>query len=145
MQGPPILIVEDSDEDYEAMARALSRAQSQQPLVRCTSGDDALTWLQERSGSSIISATCLPGLIVLDLNLPGTDGREVLREIKQSAHFAMIPVVVFTTSSNPHDVLECYRAGANTYIPKPVDLEKFYQIIAMLYDYWFRIARLPEH
>jgi two-component system response regulator len=83
-------------------------------------------------------------VILLDLNLPGTDGREVLEEIKRDADLTRIPVIVLTTSSDQRDIDRCYQAGANTYIQKPVDLESFFRAIAQLKEYWFEIAALPR-
>lgn len=137
-----ILIVEDSAEDYEATVRALRRAAVGAALVRCVDGDDALDWLQ---GMGRYAGQRLPWplLILLDLNLPGTDGREVLAAVKADARLAQIPAVVLTTSSNPRDVADCYRAGANSYIIKPVNLSLFYEAVACLAQYWLQVATLP--
>jgi CheY-like chemotaxis protein len=136
-----ILIVEDSAEDYEATVRALRRANAQVGLVRCVDGDDALDWLYARAP---YGDRQLPLLIMLDLNLPGTDGREVLATIKTDRQLAHIPVVILTTSSNPRDVTDCYHSGANSYIIKPVNLHLFYETIACLVRYWLEIVVLPE-
>jgi two-component system response regulator len=80
----------------------------------------------------------------LDLNLPGTDGRDVLVEIKREQTLADIPVVVLTTSSDRRDVTGCYQAGANSYVQKPVDLDGFMEAIQRLHDYWFDVAILPD-
>ncbi|MBS1212917.1 MAG: response regulator, partial [Proteobacteria bacterium] len=85
-----------------------------------------------------------PIVILLDLNLPGTDGREVLAEIKQDERLRQIPVVVLTTSSDERDIERCYQMGANSYIKKPVDLEGFMRAIQLLKDYWFEIVILPK-
>lgn len=86
-----------------------------------------------------------PGLIVLDLNLPGTDGREVLRRIKQDDNLKMIPVVVFTTSNNPKDIEVCYRYGVNSYIVKPINFTQLKRDIQMLVEYWFEVTTLPDY
>jgi CheY-like chemotaxis protein len=137
-----ILVVEDSAEDYEATVRALGRASLTAPIVRCVDGDDALDWLY-RQGDYAGKQLPPPLLILLDLNLPGTDGREALTAIKADAELSHIPVVVLTTSSNPRDVADCYRAGANTYIIKPVNLPLFYEAVACLVQYWLQVAALP--
>ena len=85
-----------------------------------------------------------PGIILLDLNLPGTDGREVLAEIKGEHALADIPVVVLTTSADHRDVEACYQAGANSYVQKPVNLDAFMEAIQRLHDYWFDVVILPE-
>ena len=83
-------------------------------------------------------------MILLDLNLPGTDGRDVLAEIKRDEHLKLIPVVVLTTSSDERDIEKCYQAGANSYMKKPVDLGGFVSAIQRLKDYWFEIVILPK-
>ncbi len=86
----------------------------------------------------------VPSLILLDLNLPGTDGREVLEEIKQDEKLKIIPVIVFTTSSNPKDIESCYRFGVNSYVLKPINIDKSKEVMQSIVDYWFNIAVLPE-
>ena len=86
-----------------------------------------------------------PSLILLDLNLPGTDGREVLRRIKQDDSLKLIPIVVFTTSNNPKDIEVCYRYGVNSYIVKPIDFAQLKRDIQILVDYWFEVATLPDY
>ena len=83
-------------------------------------------------------------MILLDLNLPGTDGREVLAEIKADPQLKEIPVIVLTTSSDDRDVQACYQAGASSYIQKPVDLDGFMRAIERLNDYWFEVVILPR-
>jgi CheY-like chemotaxis protein len=83
-------------------------------------------------------------VILLDLNLPGTDGPEVLRVIKGDEFLRRIPVIVLTTSSAPADIQQCYDCGANSYIVKPVELENFVDAVARLRDYWFKIVVLPR-
>ena len=83
-------------------------------------------------------------MILLDLNLPGTDGREVLDEIKKDADLRSIPVIVLTTSSDSRDIEACYAAGANSYVQKPVDLAGFVTAVERLKDYWFEIVILPS-
>lgn len=138
-----ILIIEDSAEDYEATERALQRAHVPVALGRCVDGDDALDWLQHE-GRYAGQQMPRPTLILLDLNLPGTDGREVLDTVKTNPQLVDIPVVILTTSSNPYDISDCYRAGANTYIIKPIDLTQFYNAIACLVQYWLQVAALPK-
>jgi CheY-like chemotaxis protein len=106
--SPLLLIVEDSNEDFEALHRLLRRSSPTISIQRCTSGEQALAFLN-RTSDYMGQSTPQPSLIVLDLNLPGTDGREVLRQIKQDENLKHIPVVVFTTSSNPKDVKDCYQ------------------------------------
>lgn len=143
-QTPPLLIVEDSNEDFEALQRFLRRSPMSIPIRRCVNGDQALAFLY-RTGSYVDRESApRPGLIVLDLNLPGTDGREVLRRIKEDDNLKTIPVVVFTTSNNPKDIEECYQYGVNSYIVKPIDFAQLKRDIQTLVDYWFEVTTLPD-
>lgn len=142
---PPLLIVEDSNEDFEALQRFLRRSSLAIPIRRCTNGDEALELLYQMDHQENRSNTPLPGLIVLDLNLPGTDGREVLRRIKQDKNLKTIPIVVFTTSNNPQDIEDCYQYGVNSYIIKPINFAQLKQDIQTLVDYWFQVTTLPNY
>lgn len=137
----PILLVEDSPEDFETTERAFRRSGLKNPIFRCADGDEALDFLFRRGRHADAPQ---PGVILLDLNLPGTDGREVLSEIKADPELKQIPVIVLTTSSDDRDVAACYKAGANSYIQKPVDLDGFMQAIERLNDYWFEVVILPK-
>ncbi|MEO0457319.1 MAG: response regulator [Cyanobacteria bacterium P01_A01_bin.114] len=139
-----ILVVEDSDEDFEALGRVLNKTYGVDvPLCRCIDGDDALDFLFQTGEYADLKSEP-PGLILLDLNLPGTDGREVLLEIKQDDRLKIIPVVVFTTSSNPKDIEACYRAGANSYMLKPMHLDQLKTSVRLFVDYWFKATVLPD-
>jgi CheY-like chemotaxis protein len=140
----PILIVEDSPEDFEATVRALKSSGLRNLLYRCSDGDEALDFLYRRGEYASADDAPRPGIILLDLNLPGTDGREVLEEIKQDPDLKKIPVVVLTTSTDERDIEACYEFGANSYIHKPVDLAGFVNAIQRLKDYWFQIVVFPK-
>lgn len=140
----PILIVEDSPEDYEATVRALNKSGLHNPLFHCSDGDDALDFLHRRGTYTSAEEAPRPGIILLDLNLPGTDGREVLEEIKHDPDLKKIPVVVLTTSTDERDIEACYAAGANSYVQKPVNLDGFMKAIQRLKDYWFQIVVFPK-
>lgn len=140
-----ILIVEDSDDDYFATMRAFKKSNLSNPVQRCTNGDQALDYLFQRGDFSTPGKAPRPSIILLDLNLPGADGREVLRLIKKDPNLARIPVVVLTTSDAEQDIERCYAAGANSYVQKPVDLVGFIQAIARLSDYWFKVCILPKN
>ena len=131
-----ILIVEDSEDDYEATMRAFKRTNLKNPIQRAASGTEALSILRDGDAH--------PGLVLLDLNMPGIDGRRILAIIKSDPVMRKIPVVVLTTSSDERDVEECYALGANTYIQKPVDLDGLFAAIQRLKEYWFEIALLPR-
>ena len=143
-QTPVLLIVEDSNEDFEALQRFLRRSSVAIAIQRCINGEQALAFLYRTGNYVDRQSAPRPGLIVLDLNLPGTDGREVLRRIKQDDNLKMIPVVVFTTSNNPKDIEVCYQYGANSYIVKPINFAQLKRDIQMLVEYWFEVTTLPD-
>ncbi|MDF1796365.1 MAG: response regulator [Coxiellaceae bacterium] len=139
-----ILIVEDSDIDYESTIRAFKKAGIANVVKRCITGDEALDYLFKRGeyeGKGIND----PNVILLDLNLPGTDGREVLKQLKADDVLRKIPVIVLTTSNNEDDIDYCYSYGANSYVQKPVDPMEFIKAIQRLKDYWFEIVVLPKN
>jgi CheY-like chemotaxis protein len=140
----PILLVEDSPEDFEATIRAFKKSGLKNPIIRCEDGDSALEYLYRRGRWTDPEKSPRPGVVLLDLNLPGTDGREVLTEIKKDEQLRHIPVIVLTTSNDRRDVEACYQAGANSYIQKPVDMDGFLKAIERLNGYWFEVVVLPR-
>ena len=141
--SPYILVVEDSDEDFEALQRVFTRnCNSKVPFTRVLDGEEALDFLAGDHVSHNFEA--LPSLILLDLNLPGSDGRDVLRQVKQDDTLKLIPVVVLTTSSDPKDIEACYRYGANSYLIKPMNLQQMKESICLVLDYWFKATVLPD-
>ncbi len=144
IQTQAILLVEDNPEDYETTVRAFKNSGIGNVVYRCSDGDEALDYLYRRGDYADPESSPRPGVILLDRNMPGTDGREVLEELKNNENMKQIPVIVLTTSSDERDVAECYKAGANSYIQKPVDLEGFFRAIQRLKDYWFEIVILPK-
>lgn len=140
----PLLLVEDSPEDYETTLRALRRTGLGNRIFRCGDSDDALDYLYRRGEYADPTLAPRPGLILLDLNLPGTDGREVLAEIKGDDALRSIPVIVLTTSNAESDIESCYLDGASSYIQKPVDLPGFIEAVRQLKGYWFEIVILPK-
>lgn len=145
LQVPPLLVVEDSNEDFEALQRLLGRSALTIPIQRCVNGEQALAFLYCTGSYEDRQRSLRPGLIVLDLNLPGTDGREVLRRIKQDETLKKIPIVVFTTSNNPQDIEDCYQYGVNSYIVKPINFAQLKRDIQTIVDYWFEVTTLPSH
>ena len=139
-----LLVVEDSQEDYETIQRALRAAGMMNPIRHCIDGDSALDYLFRRGPCADLRSTPLPGFILLDLNLPGTDGRDVIRELKTDATLRKIPVIVLTTSGDERDIEACYDAGANSYIKKPVSFNGFIEAVIRLKEFWFEIAVLPK-
>ncbi|WP_377475924.1 MAG: response regulator [Microcoleus anatoxicus] len=143
-QNRSLLVVEDSNEDFEALQRFLRRSPIPVTIERCVNGEQALAFLY-RTGSYVDRKIFpRPGLILLDLNLPGIDGPEVLRQIKKDVKLKTIPVVIFTTSNNPKDIEDCYISGANSYIIKPIDFAQLKRDVQILVDYWFDVATLHD-
>jgi len=138
------LIVEDSDEDFFAFERIMRRLSVTQTIYRCSDGDEALDFLYHRGQYTDPEQAPRPSIILLDLNLPGIDGRDVLAQIKQDSDLNIIPVIVFTTSSNPKDIEICYQQGVNSYIIKPININKLMRSIEILIEYWFGANTLPE-
>lgn len=139
-----ILLVEDSDEDYYITCRAFKKSGLGNNILRCVDGEDALDYLNRRGKYQDKKKYPWPNMILLDLNLPKKDGREVLQIIKTEPSLKEIPVIVLTTSSNEKDIAQCYLNGANSYIKKPVDFENFMKAVQTLKDYWFEIVVLPK-
>ena len=130
----PLLIAEDSDEDFDVLKHLMEEMVVQNPIYRCEDGEYANPDSAPR-----------PSVILLDLNLPGTDGREILDQLKQDRNFKEIPIVVFTTSSNPQDIKFCYQKGANGYLIKPMAFSDFEKVVRAFVDYWLAVNTLPRH
>jgi CheY-like chemotaxis protein len=142
MNGRPveILLVEDNPGDVRLTIEALRESKLHNQLNVARDGVEALAFLR-RDGA--FSNAMRPDLIVLDLNLPKKDGREVLAEIKADPALRTIPVVILTTSRAERDVLQSYELQANCYITKPVDLDQFMTVVKSIKDFWLTIVRLP--
>jgi len=138
-----ILVVEDSDEHFEAVRRAFAKAGITNPVHRCGDGDEALDYLFRRGAYNDPGAAPRPAVVLLDLNLPGTDGREVLDQLKADEALRVLPVIVLSTSSSPGDIELCYRNGASSYIVKPVRFDEFLNTVKNLRNYWFDTVALP--
>jgi two-component system, chemotaxis family, response regulator Rcp1 len=136
-----ILLVEDSPTDQLLAREALSNAGVNSNLQVVSDGVEALAYLRLQG---IYRSASRPDLILLDLNLPRKDGREVLAEIKSDDALKQIPVVVLTTSESDQDVRHAYALHANCYIPKAVDFAAFQEAIRAIRDFWFHVVRLPE-
>ena len=140
--GDPIriLLIDDDLEDVRLMKEALLESKIYINMESVRDGAEGLAYLR-REGQ--YSQARRPDLILLDLNMPGKHGREVLAEIKTDPGLRRIPVVILTTSNADQDVLQTYDLGANAYVIKPVDLEQLIAIVHKLEDFWFTIVRLP--
>ena len=142
VEGRPveILLVEDNPGDVRLTVEALREGKVRNNLSVVRDGVEALEFLLRRGK---YAEAPRPDLILLDLNLPRRDGREVLNEIKQHDELKTIPVVVLTTSSAEVDILKSYALHANCYITKPVDLEQFVSVVKSIDDFWLTVVRLP--
>lgn len=135
-----ILLVEDNPGDVRLTIEALTEAKVQNNLYVAKDGVEAMAFLRKEGEFADMVE---PDLILLDLNLPRMDGREVLTEIKSDPLLKHIPVVILTTSTAEHDILETYNLHANCYITKPVDLGQFIKIVQSVESFWFTIVKLP--
>ena len=133
-----ILLVEDNPGDIRLMQEVFRRLVSRLNIAR--DGEQALAFLRREGDYKHCPR---PALIVLDLNLPRKDGREVLSEIKCEETLKCIPVVILTTSSSDEDIRHAYRLHANCYITKPIDLDRFYEVGRSIEDFWLSTAVLP--
>jgi len=141
---PPILIVEDSHEDFAIIERALNKADVKCIVFRCRDGYDALDYLYRRGLHADSAQSPRPAIILLDLNLPGMTGSELLETIKVDDRFKHIPVIVLTTSGEDGDVQTCYALGASGYIKKPIHPSMLVEAFKNLAAYWFETVTLPQ-
>lgn len=137
-----ILLIEDSPSDANLTIKEFKKAKIANNLHWFDTGEEALEYLYQQG--AYLQAT-RPDLILLDLNLPGMDGREILSEIKSDERFKLIPVVILTTSTDEQDVLRSYTLNANCYVSKPLDLQQFIQIIQLVGNFWLAAVRLPDN
>ncbi|MDX2137550.1 MAG: response regulator [Chloroflexota bacterium] len=137
-----ILLVEDNEGDVRLTREALRESQIQHQLYVVENGVEALEFLNSKRG---MSKEGRPDIILLDLNLPEKDGREVLQEIKVDQDLRRIPVIVLTTSNDEQDILTSYDLHANCYISKPIDIRTFQSVVQQIEQFWFSIVRLPSH
>jgi len=136
-----ILLVEDNPGDQRLTQEALKDGKISNNLYIVEDGEEALMFLH-RTGE--YAQAVKPDLILLDLNLPGMNGQEVLKIIKGDEELKRIPVVILTTSSADEDILKAYNLNANCYITKPVDFAQFIKVINMIQEFWFTIVKLPK-
>lgn len=141
--GKPIeiLLVEDNPGDVRLAVEALRDAKVANRLHIVEDGVEAMSFLRREGRYADVPQ---PNLILLDLNLPRKDGREVLAEIKQDADLKRIPVVILTSSAAEQDVVQAYNLYANCYITKPMDLDQFLKIVRSIEDFWLIVVTLPQ-
>jgi two-component system, chemotaxis family, response regulator Rcp1 len=142
VQPIDILLIEDNPADVRLTREALKEAKVLNTLHIAGDGMEALAFLRKQ-GQFAGSST--PDLILLDLNLPKKDGREVLAEIKQDEALKRIPVVVLTTSRGEEDIMRSYDLHANAYVTKPVDLKHFLEVIRTIEEFWLAVVTLPPN
>lgn len=140
MRQIDILLAEDNPTDVLLTEEAIQEVQLNVNLHVVNDGEEALRWLKKEG---IYAEKPTPDLILLDLNMPRMDGREFLRLVKSDQEFRKIPVVILTTSHAEEDVVQSYELHANCFITKPVDFEKFVQVVKSIEDFWLSIVRLP--
>ncbi len=145
---PVVAIIEDSDEDFYSFWRAIQKLNLLERLpynfLRFLDGDEALEYLLRQGEYQDLNAA-FPVAILLDLNLPNTDGREIIRTVKQNPNLQTIPIIVLTTSNSPHDIQTCYQYGANCYLLKPMGVSEMQQTVQILFQYWFQFTVLPSY
>jgi two-component system, chemotaxis family, response regulator Rcp1 len=135
-----ILMVEDNPDDIELTVEALKDARVANHLTVVQDGEEALSYLRCRGK---YAQAVRPDLILLDLNMPRKNGRDVLREIKNDPKLKRIPVVILTTSQAEDDILHTYDLHANCYITKPVDFNQFLKVVRSIEDFWLTVVKLP--
>jgi len=140
----PLLILEDNNEDFATLQRLMRKQGLTNPVFHCVTGQEVLDFLRYQGPFNDPASAPRPALILLDLNVPGKDGRTVLQEIKSDKELKHIPVAIFSTSANTKDVALCYAYGANTYLVKPVDLEKLTRNLRVFFEYWLTVSVLRD-
>lgn len=136
-----VLMVEDNPGDVRLTLEAMKEAKVNNRLVIVKDGVEAMEYLR-REGA--FKDAVRPDLVLLDLNLPRKDGREVLAELKSDVHLKSIPVVVLTTSRADEDIVRAYNLHANCYITKPVDFAQFMRVVQQIDDFWVNVVTLPK-
>jgi CheY-like chemotaxis protein len=135
-----ILLIDDNPADIELTRQCFRESRILNEIHAAADGDTALAFLRR---DEPFAAVPRPDLVLLDLNLPGIDGREILAAIKRDPELQMIPVIVLTTSDADNDIREAYRLQANSYLRKPVDLDEFIELADAVCTYWFQYVQLP--
>lgn len=135
-----VLLVEDNPADADLAKETLEASKLMLELSVVSNGMEAIEFIRQRGA---FSAAPRPDLILLDLNLPKKDGREVLADIKEDATLRRIPIVILTSSDAEKDIVQSYNLGANCYLTKPLDLAAFRSVVQAVENFWFTIVRLP--
>ena len=136
-----ILLVEDNEGDVGLIEEVFEEAKIRNSLHVAEDGEEAVLYLHSEGK---FSGSPRPDLIILDLNLPKKDGREVLRDIKKDENFHNIPVIILTTSTAERDILRAYELHANAYVTKPLDFNQFIKVVGSIVNFWLEIVKLPS-
>jgi CheY-like chemotaxis protein len=139
----PIVMADDDEDDRLLTREALKESNVRNPIAFVEDGEDLLAYLRREGKYASLRGTPLPGLILLDLNMPRMDGREALQEIRQDPHLKHIPIIILTTSQQDEDIVNVYGMGANSYITKPVTFDGLVSVMQALKLYWLQMVRLP--
>jgi CheY-like chemotaxis protein len=143
MSKQPILIAEDDADDRYLLQTAFSEIGFPEQIDFVENGIEVMTYLDNIYTSNNMEERALPGFILLDLNMPKKDGREVLKELKQHPVFKKIPIIVFTTTKNEIEIKRCYELGANSYVVKPISFDALLKVVENIRSYWFQTASIP--
>lgn len=138
-----ILMADDDEDDRLMTQEALQEAKLENELLFVKDGEELMDFLQHRGQYETNGNQPLPGLILLDLNMPKKDGREALKEIKADPNLRQIPIVVLTTSKAEEDIIRTYDLGVNSFVTKPVTFEGLVEVMKTITKYWFSIVELP--
>ena len=145
LRQPITILMADDDPDDRLMTQeAFAECRLRNPLKFVTDGEELLDYLHRRPPYDDDQAYPMPGLVLLDLNMPRKDGREVLREIKSDPRLQSIPVVILTTSKAEEDVVRSYKDGVNSFISKPVTFAALIDVVQTLGKYWLQVVDLPS-
>jgi CheY-like chemotaxis protein len=143
MNNQPILIAEDDADDRYLLQTAFLEIGHPEKIDFVENGIEVLNYLDTNYTNNKSDDKSLPGFILLDLNMPKKDGREVLKELKAHPVFKKIPVIVFTTTKNEIEIKRCYELGANSYVVKPISFDALLKVVENIRSFWFQTASIP--
>lgn len=138
-----ILVADDDEDDRMLIADAFDEARLRNPIDFVTDGEELMDYLKQSGRYADLKDDFLPGIILLDLNMPKKDGRTALKEIREDPNLRNIPIVVLTTSKSEEDILKTYNLGVNSFITKPVTFEGLVEVVQVISKYWIEIVAIP--